>query len=94
MATESSRGSDAASAFKATEQFKEAAAMVREDVREMGALAKEAAREQVIAARERGRAKAREVGQSLEEYVQDQPIKALVIAAGIGMALGWMMKRR
>ena len=34
-----------------------------------------------------------EVTETLEEYVQEKPIQALLIAAGVGMLLGLLWKR-
>jgi ElaB/YqjD/DUF883 family membrane-anchored ribosome-binding protein len=42
---------------------------------------------------DQGRRKAQEWQQGLEEYVQEQPIKSLLIAAGVGMLLGILWKR-
>ena len=42
---------------------------------------------------EKGREKAQEWQHSLEEYVHDQPVKALLIAAGVGMLLGIIWKK-
>jgi ElaB/YqjD/DUF883 family membrane-anchored ribosome-binding protein len=42
---------------------------------------------------EQGRRKAQEWQHGLEEYVQEQPIKSLLIAAGVGMLLGILWKR-
>ena len=42
---------------------------------------------------DQGRQKAQEWQQDLEQYVQDQPVKALLIAAGVGMLLGILWKR-
>ncbi len=42
---------------------------------------------------ETGRDKAREWEGELEEYVRDQPLKSLLIAAGVGMLLGVVWRR-
>lgn len=42
---------------------------------------------------EQGREKAQEWEQSLESYVQEKPVQALLIAAGVGMLLGILWKR-
>ena len=81
-------------AFKATTQFKEAASLLRSDAREIGAIAPQAAREQWNAAIERGRRKTQEMGGRIEDFVQVRPFKALMIAAGVGMFVGWMCRRR
>ena len=77
-----------------------AAAQLRDKASEVVSNVKEKATEQYENLRdtaedyyERGREKAQEWQQSLEEYVQDQPIKALLIAAGVGMLLGIIWKK-
>jgi ElaB/YqjD/DUF883 family membrane-anchored ribosome-binding protein len=42
---------------------------------------------------DQGRQKAQEWEQGLESYVQEKPIQALLIAAGVGMLLGILWKR-
>jgi ElaB/YqjD/DUF883 family membrane-anchored ribosome-binding protein len=42
---------------------------------------------------DQGRQKAQEWQQSLEQYVQEQPIKSLLIAAGVGVLLGIIWKK-
>ena len=42
---------------------------------------------------EQGRRRAMEMEQGLEQYVQEKPIQALLIAAGVGMLLGMLWKR-
>ena len=79
---------------KTTDQFRETAAMAREDLREMGTLAKDVAREKAQDIYTRGREKTKEWGENLETYVRDQPVKSLLIAAGVGLALGFLMRRR
>ncbi len=82
------------------EQMRQKASEAGQNIREMGAQAKEAARQQVEQVRqqaseyyERGREQAMEWEQNLERYIQDQPIKSLLIATGIGFALGAIWKR-
>ena len=42
---------------------------------------------------EQGRQRAMEMEQSLEAYVQEKPIQALLMAAGAGLLLGMLWKR-
>ncbi|MGH7175872.1 MAG: DUF883 family protein [Tepidisphaeraceae bacterium] len=43
---------------------------------------------------EQGRRRAREWEENLEQYVQDQPVRAILMAAGIGFVIGMLWKRR
>jgi ElaB/YqjD/DUF883 family membrane-anchored ribosome-binding protein len=42
----------------------------------------------------RGRERAQIWGEDVGHYVQDQPVKSLLIAAGIGLCLGAFLTRR
>ncbi len=42
---------------------------------------------------EQGKERAREWEHSLEQYVQEKPLQAVLIAAGIGVVLGLLWKR-
>lgn len=83
-----------------TENLRDKAGEVVGNIREMGNQAKDAAKEQYEHVRdsaseafEHGREKAAKWQHDLEEYVHEQPIKALLIAAGIGVVLGIVWKR-
>jgi len=84
----------------ATEQLRDKASQVAGNLREAGAQVQDAAREQYEHLREtageyfeEGREKARQWQHDLEDYVQEQPVKALLIAAGVGLFLGVVWKR-
>ena len=81
-------------------QLRDAAQQVGQNVREMGSQVRDAAREKYDQLREQaenyyeqGRETAREWQDSLETYVRDQPLKAVLIAAGVGVLLGVIWKR-
>ncbi len=83
-----------------TQQLKSSASQIGNDLRELGGKARDAAAESFENLRgqageyyEQGRERAREMEQSLEQYVQEKPIQSLLIAAGIGMLLGILWKR-
>lgn len=83
-----------------TEQMGQQARDIGNQARDMGNQAREAAREQYDRLRhtaedyyEQGRQRAMEWEQGLENYVQEQPIKALAIAAGVGLLVGILWKR-
>ncbi len=74
---------------------------VKEELAEAGAHAKAAAKKTKEVVQEAGRdvyASGREQVQSaqgaLETYVKDQPIKTVLIAAGVGLLLGSILARR
>jgi ElaB/YqjD/DUF883 family membrane-anchored ribosome-binding protein len=77
-----------------------AAAQLKDKAGEMADSLKSAATEQFEHARDTaeeyyntGREKAQEWQHSLEDYVQEQPVKALLIAAGVGMLFGIIWKK-
>jgi len=43
---------------------------------------------------DKGRAKASELGDGVQDYVQTKPLQALLIAAGAGLVLGYLFGRR
>jgi ElaB/YqjD/DUF883 family membrane-anchored ribosome-binding protein len=62
----------------------------REKAQGAGRQFREAATEAV----EQGRTKMREMRHTIEDYVHDQPMRALLIAAGIGALIGILLRRR
>ena len=81
-------------------QLKDKASELKDKASELTSNIKDAATEQLQNVRDtaeeyygQGRAKAQEWERGLEEYVQEQPIKALLIAAGVGIVLGIIWKR-
>ncbi len=93
-------GSGAEAASKATEQMRQTATEVAGKVRDLGTQARDAAVEQYGQIRdtatdyyEQGRDKAREWTGQLEQYVHEEPIKALLIAAAAGLVFGAIWRR-
>lgn len=83
-----------------TEQLRDKATAVGQNIRELGSEARDAATEKMNQLRdqaseyyEEGRQRAQEWEQSLESYVQEKPIQSLLIAAGAGLLLGMLWKR-
>jgi ElaB/YqjD/DUF883 family membrane-anchored ribosome-binding protein len=81
-------------------QMRETAQQVQENLRNLGSQVRDTAtqqygqlRDQASQYYEQGRQRATEMEQSLEQYVQEKPIQALMIAAGVGMLLGVLWKR-
>jgi ElaB/YqjD/DUF883 family membrane-anchored ribosome-binding protein len=80
--------------------LRESASQIGEQIRDMGSQVRDAAREKYEHLRDRaghyydeGRQRARDMEQHLENYVQERPIKSLLIAAGIGLAFGYLLRR-
>lgn len=85
----------------AREDLKDQVRTVGKEVAALGRQSKEAASEVVDDAKERvgefyeqGRAKAGEYGDHVSGYVQDSPMKSLLIAAGAGVLVGFLLSRR
>jgi ElaB/YqjD/DUF883 family membrane-anchored ribosome-binding protein len=73
---------------------------VRDTVQQMGSTAKdmaqagwENARDTAADYLDKGREKAVELGETLEIQIRSRPIRALLIAAGIGFLAGMLLKR-
>lgn len=82
------------------EQLRNKAQQVGQQLREVGDQVRSTAQEQYEQLRtqaseyyETGRQRAMEWEQSLENYVREQPVKSLLIAAGVGVILGALWKR-
>ena len=87
-------------ASQAAGDVRAAARQVGENLRDIGSQVRDTATQQYDQLREQagdyyeqGRQRALEMEQTLEQYVQEKPIQALLIAAGIGAVLGWLWKR-
>jgi len=82
------------------QQLKDTAAQVGQQVKDVAGQYRDQAREQYDNLRQQasdyydqGRQQAAEWQEGVESYVQEQPVKALLIAAGVGMLLGILWKR-
>lgn len=83
------------------EPMREKAQQVGQNIREMGEMAREAAKNRFEQVRqsateyyETGKEKAMEYKENLEDVIRDKPIRAVMIAAGVGVLLGMLMRRR
>lgn len=92
---------DPVSGARASERLREQASTVAEDLRELGHLTTEAAREKLEQARrsaadyyEQGRRKAGELEEQVEGYVRQKPIQSVLMAAGLGVIVGYCLSRR
>jgi ElaB/YqjD/DUF883 family membrane-anchored ribosome-binding protein len=88
-------------ASSAADDLKDKAAEIGQNVREMGGQIGDAAREQYENLRgkandyyKQGRKQAAQWEEGVEEYIQDRPIHAVLMAAGIGLLLGMFWRRR
>jgi ElaB/YqjD/DUF883 family membrane-anchored ribosome-binding protein len=84
-----------------TERLRDQARTVGRDLNELGHTAKAAAaegaqqlREQARRMGERGRERAQELQDELGTYISDRPLKSVLVAAGAGLLLGYIMGRR
>jgi ElaB/YqjD/DUF883 family membrane-anchored ribosome-binding protein len=82
------------------ENLKDKAAEVTQNLRDIGGTVRDAASEKYSQLRDQagdyyrqGRETAQEWEHSLESYVQEKPVQALLMAAGVGMLLGLLWKR-
>jgi ElaB/YqjD/DUF883 family membrane-anchored ribosome-binding protein len=85
----------------ATDHIREKAQEIGSNVREIGGQIGDVAREQYENIRGRaagyyneGRRRASEWEEGIEEYIQDRPIHSILMAAGIGLLLGLLWRRR
>lgn len=74
---------------------------VARDLEDMGAAAKQMAHHSVAAVRDTaleyldvGRSRVRHIGEDIQSRVVQQPVKSLLIAAGVGFLLGAIWTRR
>jgi ElaB/YqjD/DUF883 family membrane-anchored ribosome-binding protein len=85
----------------ASDQLREQAGAVREDLGHLGRLAKDATKEKLGDAKvtaseyyDKGRAKAEELEAQLVDQIRAKPLKSVLIAAGIGALFGLLISRR
>lgn len=74
---------------------------VRQDIEELGGMARDMAQEKVEQLRagaaeycEEGQDKIRQAERSFEQFVRQQPLKSILIAAGVGLVIGRFWMRR
>ena len=79
---------------------REKAGEVGQNLRDLGGQVRDVAqqkyaelRDQATSYYDQGRERAQEWEQNLESYVQEKPIQALLMAAGVGVLLGLLWKR-
>jgi len=74
---------------------------VTQDIQELGGMARDMAQEKVDQLRasaseycEEGRDTVQQVERSFEQFIRQQPLKSILIAAGVGLLLGALWMRR
>ncbi len=84
----------------ATEQLRDKASEVSQNLRDIGGQVRDTAADKYNQLRDQanqyyneGRERAQEWEQSLETYVQEKPLQAVLVAAGVGLLLGLLWKR-
>ena len=74
----------------ASQKLRSQTEAVREDLRELGRVTRDVAQEKLGVARK----EVREYEDQLLKYVRERPVKSLLIAGGVGLALGILLSRR
>ena len=89
------------SSSNAGRSLSEQSGKVLHEMHELGRVAKTSAgelatslREKSEAALDAGRERAKVAKADLEESIRENPLKAVLIAAGVGVVLGWALHRR
>lgn len=86
---------------QSVEQLRVQAARVKEDVQELGHVARDVAREKLHEIRTQadgylkaGTEKAKQWEKSFEDSIREHPIRSIAIAAGVGVVVGLLLRRR
>ena len=84
-----------------TDELRQHVKTVREDLGQLGRAAKNVAQEKLGEARryadehlDQGKQKASEIEDQLEEYIRNKPLKSVLIAAGAGALIGYLLGRK
>jgi ElaB/YqjD/DUF883 family membrane-anchored ribosome-binding protein len=95
-----SRINDPSNSGSGTDQLRDKAAEVTQNLRDIGGQVRDAASEKYSQLRDQAseyynqsKEAATQWEQSLESYVQEKPLQAVLIAAGVGLLLGLLWKR-
>jgi ElaB/YqjD/DUF883 family membrane-anchored ribosome-binding protein len=85
---------------RSPDTLRDKVAQTRENIADMGHLAKEAVQDKFTELKDRaaetfgeGKEKLHELEESLARRVREAPMKSVLIAAGVGLALGWLWRR-
>ena len=78
----------------AKEMLRERATTVKDDIRELGRVAKDAAKDTAGQYIDQTKQKYGEIEDQVVNYIREQPVKSVLIAAGTGLLLGLLFTRR
>ena len=88
-------------AVGSTDELRQHAKAVREDLGHLGRAATNVAQEKLGDARrhadeylDQGKQKATEIEDQIEEYIRNKPLKSMLIAAGAGALIGFLLGRK
>ena len=73
-----------------TDQLREQAGVIGEDIQELGRMAREVVTEKY----QTGREKAVALEKTVEDQIKRHPMRAVLIAAGAGLLIGVLLARR
>ena len=83
------------------DQLREQAVVIGHDVQELGSIAKVAAQETIEDGRKLaqqtiadGRKRVQQVEKSFEDIIRDNPVRSVLIAAGVGLTVSLVLGRR
>jgi len=75
-------------------RLREQAHTVKDDLRELGKIAKETAKETAGHYVDGSKHKYEEIEDQVVTYIREKPMKAVLVAAGAGLLLGYLFSRR
>ena len=85
----------------AADELRNQMSKVGEDISELGSTAREAAQEKIAHVRgtmadyyKQGKTKAQELEHTVEDQIRAHPIQAVLVAAGVGLVIGLLFRRR
>ena len=73
------------------EQIREQAGVVGDDLRKLGSLARDAAKDVAARYLDQGGRSLGQMEDRVAGYIREKPVQSVLIAAGAGLALGWLV---
>jgi ElaB/YqjD/DUF883 family membrane-anchored ribosome-binding protein len=84
-----------------TEQMRDTARQVKDDVRALGTQMRDVANEKMHGLKDQaaeyyrqGKIRARAIEEDMVDYIREKPMTSLLVAAGVGVLLGIFLRRR